>query len=205
MPEIRHIVFDIGNVLIRWDPEVVYRRLIPDAAERARFFEDVAIHDWNLEQDRGRSWADAEAAVIAKFPHYETNIRAWRRYWHDMVPGPIEETAAILEQLLDDGLDVTALTNFADDTFDEAVKRFPYLARFRGVTVSARVKLIKPDLAIYRHHAESHSLDPASILFFDDMPANIAAAREAGWNAERFIDPPTMRADLKRYGIKGFA
>lgn len=202
MTEIRHIVFDIGNVLIRWDPDRLYKRLIPDDGERERFFSEVGIHEWNLEQDRGRSWADAEAAVIADFPHHEENIRAWRRHWHDMVPGPIEETAAILEQLIADGYDVTALTNFAADTFEEAQARFPYLTTFRGITVSADVKLVKPDLAIYRHHAESHDLEPAAILFFDDMPANIAAAREAGWNAERFVDPATMRADLERYGIR---
>lgn len=205
MTEIRHIVFDIGNVLIRWDPEIVYSRLIPDPEARKRFFDDVGIHEWNLEQDRGRSWTDAEAAVIAEFPHHEANIRAWRRDWHEMVPGPIEESAAILEQLIETGHDVTALTNFADDTFAEAQARFPYLQSFRGITVSAKVKLVKPDLAIYHLHAESHGLDPAGILFFDDMPANIEAARAAGWNAERFVDPATMKADLKRYGVAGFA
>ncbi|MBN8999955.1 MAG: HAD family phosphatase [Rhizobiales bacterium] len=201
MPEIRHVVFDIGNVLIRWDPDLLYSRLIPDESERSRFFEDVGIHEWNLEQDRGRGWSEAEDAVIAQMPHYEEQIRAWRRHWHEMVPGPIDETVEILDALIARGIDVTALTNFADDTFAEAVERFPYLGRFRGVTVSARVRLVKPDLAIYRHHAESHDLDPAAILFFDDMPANIAAARAAGWNAERFVDPATMRADLARYGI----
>ncbi|MBB3930580.1 HAD superfamily hydrolase (TIGR01509 family) [Kaistia hirudinis] len=201
MTEIRHIVFDIGNVLIRWDPEIVYGRIIPDAAARQRFFDDVDIHAWNLEQDRGRSWEDAEAHVIAEFPHYEDNIRAWRRHWHEMVPGPIDETVTILEQLIETGHDVTALTNFAGDTFAEAQARFPYLQRFRGITVSAEVKLIKPDIAIYEHHVASHGLDPAATLFFDDMPANIEAARAAGWNAERFVDPATMRADLARWGI----
>jgi len=201
MPEIRHIVFDIGNVLIRWDPEILYSRLIPDEAERRRFLSEVCTHDWNLEQDRGRSWEDAEALAITSFPHHETWIRAWRQHWHEMVPGPIDETVEILDRLLAAGYDVTALTNFADDTFEEAVARFPYLGRFRGVTVSARVRLVKPDVAIYHHHAASHDLDPGSILFFDDMPANIEAARAAGWNAERFVDPATMRADLARYGV----
>jgi HAD superfamily hydrolase (TIGR01509 family) len=118
-----------------------------------------------------------------------------------MVPGPIEESAAILEALIAEGYDVTALTNFAEDTFIEAQTRFPYLATFRGITVSGKIRLVKPDVAIYHHHAETLALDPAATLFFDDMPANIEAARAAGWNAERFIDPATMRADLARYGI----
>ena len=201
MTEIRHIVFDIGNVLIRWDPERLYRRLIPDDAERAAFLAEVCTHDWNLEQDRGRSWAEAEAEAIALHPHRADHIRAWRLHWHEMVPGPIEDTAAILEALIAAGYDVTALTNFAEDTFLEAQARFPYLASFRGITVSGAIRLVKPDVAIYHHHVETLDLDPAATLFFDDMPANIAAARAAGWHAEQFIDPPTMRADLARYGI----
>jgi HAD superfamily hydrolase (TIGR01509 family) len=201
MTEIRHIVFDIGNVLIRWDPEILYRRLIPDDAERRRFLAEVLTHDWNLEQDRGRSWADAEAELIARHPSHEELIRAWRRHWHEMVPGPIDETVTILEKLIAAGYDVTALTNFAEDTFAEAQARFPYLTTFRGITVSGKVRLVKPDVAIYLHHAEEHGLDPRASLFFDDMPANIAAARAAGWNAEQFIDPATMRADLARWGV----
>lgn len=201
MTEIRHIVFDIGNVLIRWQPELLYSRLIPDEAARKRFLSEVLTHDWNLEQDRGRSWEEAEALAIAANPGHEALIRAWRGNWHDMVPGPIDDTVVVLDELLAAGHDVTALTNFADDTFAEAVARFPFLAKFRGVTVSARIKLVKPDIAIYDHHAESFDLAPEATLFFDDMPVNIAAARQAGWNAEQFIDPATMRADLARHGI----
>lgn len=201
MGEIRHIVFDIGNVLIRWEPERLYRRLIPDAAERAHFLAEVCSHEWNLEQDRGRAWEEAEALAIARFPDKAGWIRAFRGEWHEMVPGSIDGTVEMLNALIDGGRDVTALTNFADDTFAEALERFPYLARFRGVTVSARVRLVKPDIAIYRHHAGAFGLDPAATLFFDDSAANIAGARAAGWQAERFVDPATMRADLARHGI----
>ncbi|MCX5497469.1 HAD family phosphatase [Kaistia dalseonensis] len=202
MAEIRHIVFDIGNVLIRWQPELLYTRLIPDEAARKAFLANVLTHEWNLEQDRGRSWEEAEAEAIAAHPEHETLIRAWRKDWHDMIPGPIDETVIVLDQLIENGHDVTALTNFAEDTFAEAVARFPYLDTFRGVTVSARIKLVKPDIAIYDHHARSFDLDPAATLFFDDMPVNIEAARKAGWNAEQFVDAETMRADLARYGVK---
>ena len=201
MTAIRHIVFDIGNVLIRWDPERLYGRLIPDAAERARFLAEVCTHDWNLEQDRGRGWPEAEAEAIALHPDKADLIRAWRRDWHEMVPGSIEETVDILAALIAAGYDVTALTNFAADTFVEAQARFPYLTSFRAITVSGAVRLVKPDIAIYDHHIAAHGLDPKATLFFDDLPANIAAARAAGWNAERFVDPATMRADLARYGI----
>ncbi|MCX5520009.1 HAD family phosphatase [Kaistia defluvii] len=201
MSEIRHIVFDIGNVLLRWDPEIPFRRLIPDEAERRQFLAEVCTPDWNLEQDRGRKWQDAEAALIGEFPEQEALIRAWRAHWHEMVPGSIEETPLILDALLSSGHDVTALTNFADDTFTEAQERFPYLRLFRGITVSGRIELVKPDPAIYRLHADTFGLAPAATLFFDDNAANVEAARAAGWKAERFIDAATMRADLARHGI----
>lgn len=201
MSEIQHIVFDIGNVLLRWDPEIPFRRLIPDEAERQRFFTEVCTHDWNLEQDRGRSWPDAEADLIDRFPGHTTLIRAWRAHWHEMVPGSLEETTVILDQLISGGQDVTALTNFAEDTFVEAQERFPYLRQFRGVTVSGRVKLVKPDPDIYRLHADTFGLTPAATLFFDDTAVNVEAARAAGWKAERFVDAATMRADLARHGV----
>jgi 2-haloacid dehalogenase len=201
MTEIRHVVFDLGQVLIRWDPEAPYRKLIPDTDERRRFLTEVATHEWNLEQDRGRTWEDAEAALIADHPHHADLIRAFRRNWNEMIPGEIAESVAIFEALVDDGVDVTALTNWASDTFAETEARFPFLSRFRGITVSGRVGLIKPDAAIYRRHADDHDLDPGRTLFFDDNAANVAAARAVGWQAERYISTEQLAADLRRYGL----
>ena len=201
MTEIRHIVFDIGNVLLKWDPEVPYRRLIPDPDERARFLSDVCSPAWNAEQDRGRSWLEAEDLLIATHPEHAALIRAFRTHWPEMIPGHIEDSVAVLEALIDGGHDVTGLTNFAADTFDVARRQYPFLGRFRGVTVSARIGLVKPDAAIYRHHAETFDLDPAATLFFDDNAANVEGARAAGWNAERFESPEGLRSDLERHGI----
>ena len=201
MSEIRHVVFDLGQVLIRWDPEAPYRDLIPDPDERRRFLTEVVSHEWNLEQDRGRSWADAEAALIAEHPEHADLIRAFRRDWHRMIPGEIAESVAILEALIDDGVDVTALTNWAADTFAETEARFAFLSRFRGITVSGRVGLIKPDPAIYHRHADDHGLSHAHTLFFDDNAANVAAARAVGWQAELFVSPEQLAADLRRRGL----
>ncbi|BCP52599.1 hydrolase [Kaistia sp. 32K] len=201
MSEIRHIVFDIGNVLLRWDPEIPYRRLIPDETARRRFLTEICTGDWNKEQDRGRGWADGEAVLIERFPEHEPMIRAFRANWHEMIPGSLAETPAILDTLVAAGQDVTALTNFASDTFVEAVERFPYLRLFRGVTVSGDIGMLKPDLEIYRLHAETFGLTPASTLFFDDSPANVEGARQAGWQAELFVDAATMRRDLARHGV----
>ena len=201
MNDIRHIVFDLGQVLIAYDMEAPYRRLVPEAEARRRFFAEVDIHEWNLEQDRGRSWREAEDVLIAEHPQHGDLIRAFRANWREMIPGAIEENVAIVDELIDRGLDVTALTNWAPDTFVEAMKRFPILSRFRGVTVSGRVGLIKPDAAIYEHHARTFRLKPPATLFFDDNPANVAAARAAGWNAETYVSAETLRADLRRYKL----
>lgn len=201
MTEIRHVVFDLGQVLIRWDPEAPYRRLIPDAAERRRFLTDIVSYDWNLEQDRGRSWREAEDVLIAEHPHHAELIRAFRANWWEMIPGTIEETVAIVEDLIDRGIDVTALTNWASDTFTEAEREFPFLSRFRGITVSGRVGLVKPDTAIYARHAADFGLSSANTLFFDDNPTNVAGARAAGWQAELFVSPQKLVEDLRRYGL----
>jgi 2-haloacid dehalogenase len=152
--EIRHIVFDIGKVLIHYDPDLPYAKLIPDAEERKWFFENVCTHDWNVEQDRGRTWLEAEELLLQKFPDKEEHIRAFRKYWHEMVPYAYEHSVAHLERFIAEGRDVTLLTNFADDTFDQACEIFPFLTKPRGVTVSARVRLIKPDSAIYETHTK---------------------------------------------------
>lgn len=201
MSEIRHIVFDLGRVVLHWEPEIPYRRLIPDAGKRQRFLSDICNADWLRQTDLGTSWSDAGRELIAQHPEAEEMIRAFRRNWHEMTPDVVEGTPDIIETLITDGRDVTALTNFAEDTFEEAKERFPVLGRFRGVTVSARVRLAKPDQAIFRRHEHDFNIKRDATLFFDDMPDNVAAARQAGWNAECFTDAETMRADLMRYGI----
>ena len=201
MTEIRHIVFDGGRVLVHYDPHQAYHHLLPIAAERETFLRDVCSTEWNIEQDRGRSWEDAEAEAIARHPDKHELIRAFRKNWHLMVSHEYPESIAILRGLIANGHDVTLLTNFASDTFREAQRRFPALAESRGVTVSGEVRLIKPDPAIYEHHTRSFAPTPSATLFFDDSPKNIEAARNHGWNAELFTSAAQMRDDLGRYGI----
>jgi len=202
MSDIRHIVFDLGMVLLEWDPERPYRRLIPDDAARRHFLTHVCNPAWNNEQDRGRTWQEAEDLLIAEHPQHEAMIRAYRENWTEMLPSAFEDVLAIRDALMAKGYDVTALTNFAADTFEEAREMYPFLDDFRGVTVSGRIKVMKPERAIFDHHAETFGLaPPSSILFFDDNAANVAGARAAGWNAEQFTGADKMRADLARYGI----
>ncbi|KXF78352.1 2-haloalkanoic acid dehalogenase [Paramesorhizobium deserti] len=199
---VKHIVFDIGKVLIHYDPHLGYQDIIPDENERRWFFENVCTHDWNVEQDRGRTWAEAEAVLIEVYPERTDHIRAFRKSWHKMVPHAYDGSVAILEQLVAGGHDVTMLTNFASDTLREAQVRYPFLTVSRGVTVSGDIGLLKPDKAIYDHHVRAFDLEPSATLFIDDTAANVEGARAAGWQAVQFIGPKQLKADLRRAGIE---
>jgi 2-haloacid dehalogenase len=201
MTEIRHIVFDIGRVLIHYDPDIPFSRLIPDADRRKWFFDNVCTSDWNIEQDRGRTWEEAEALLIAEHPAHAENIRQFRRHWHEMVSHAYEDSVALMEALIDDGRDVTMLTNFAADTFAEARKLYPFLNKPRGVTVSGEIGLIKPDPAIYQHHVAAFDLVPAATLFIDDSLRNVEGAKAAGWQAVPFTDADTLKSDFRKLGI----
>ncbi|ODA94192.1 2-haloalkanoic acid dehalogenase [Mesorhizobium sp. SEMIA 3007] len=202
MTEIRHIVFDIGRVLIHYDPNIPFSRLIPDTEERKWFFDNICTHDWNIEQDRGRSWEEAEALLIADYPAHAENIRNFRRQWHDMVPHAYDDSVAIMLGLIESGHDVTMLTNFASDTLAEARERFDFLNRPRGVTISGEIGKIKPDRDIYDHHVAAFGLEPSATLFIDDSQKNVDGAKAAGWQAVLFTDARTLQADLERLGIK---
>lgn len=201
MTEIRHIVFDIGRVLVHYDPDLPFSRVIPDPEQRRWFFENVCTSAWNIEQDRGRTWEAAETLLIADFPEHEDSIRAFRRNWHEMVPHAYEDSVALMERLIAAGHDVTMLTNWARDTFAEARKRFPFLEKPRGVTVSGEIGMIKPDPGIYEHHAKAFGLDPGATLFIDDSQKNVEGAIRAGWQALLFTGAATLEGDLRRLGI----
>ncbi|RWB56705.1 HAD family phosphatase [Mesorhizobium sp.] len=201
MTEIRHIVFDIGRVLIHYDPDLAFSRLIPNVEERKWFFANVCTSEWNLEQDRGRTWEEAEALLIAEHPGHAENIRNFRRHWHEMVPHAYDDSVAIMVGLIEGGHDVTLLTNFAVDTLAEARQRFDFLGRPRGVTVSGEIGLIKPDRAIYDHHIAAFELEPSATLFIDDSQKNVDGAKAAGWQAVLFTDAKALKADLERFGI----
>jgi 2-haloacid dehalogenase len=198
---IDHVVFDIGRVLIHWDPETPYRRLIADDTARARFLAEVCSPAWNLEQDRGRGWPEGEAEAILRHPDKADLIRAYRRLWKEMVPHAHDDTVALLRGLIARGVDVTMLTNFAADTFREATALYGFLGESRGVTVSGEIGLVKPDRRIYEHHARRFDLTPERTLFIDDSVANVEGAKAAGWQAVHFTDAGQLAVDLARFGL----
>ncbi len=201
MPDIRHIVFDIGNVLLHWERDRPFRSRIPDEAARNAFLADICTPEWHLALDAGAPVDEAVTTLCARYPDHAPLIRAYRDAWLETIPGPVAGTTEILAALVEAGHDVTALTNFNQDLFEVTVAAYPFLKLFRGVTVSGLERMIKPDPAIYARHAEAFGLSPRATLFFDDSPPNVAAAREAGWNAEIFTDAKRMRDDLARYAV----
>lgn len=198
---VKHVVFDIGKVLLHYDPELAYLEAIPDANERRWFLDNICTGEWNIEQDRGRSWHEAEALLIESYPERSEHIRTFRQNWNLMVPHAYEDSVTMFRGLIAQGNDVTMLTNFASDTLREAQGRFPFLTESRGVTVSGEIRLLKPDREIYEHHVASFDLDPAATLFIDDSLANVEGAKSAGWQAVHFTGAPKLADDLKTLGL----
>lgn len=195
------IVFDIGGVLLDWDPRHLYRKLFADEAAREWFLTHVCTPDWNREQDRGRPWSEAVAGLTRAFPEWSAEIAAFDTRWSETVAGPIEGSVDILRRLHADGAPLYAITNFSAEKFELARARFDFLSLFRGVIVSAEEKLLKPDPAIYQMLLSRYGLAAARCLFIDDVQHNVDAARAIGMQAARFVDPPTLRRDLAAAGF----
>lgn len=195
------LVFDIGAVLLDWNPAYLYAKIVPDAAERAFILAEVVPPAWNVEQDRGRPWADAEAEQIARFPHYADVIRAFRARWHEMIPDVIPANVAVLEAALAADIPCYAITNFAADTFQESQVRFPFLSRFQGAVVSGTEGIIKPDPAIFELFLARYGLKAGDCLFMDDSAKNIAAANALGFATVHVTPQTDLSAEVRRYGF----
>ncbi|MEU4392368.1 HAD family phosphatase [Kribbella sp. NPDC023855] len=195
------VVFDIGGVLLDWSPDYLYRELIPDVAQREHFLTNVATHEWNQQQDAGRTWAEAVAELTALHPEHAEWIEAYDTGWLQMVNGLIEGTAEIVTELRSQGVPTYALTNFSAEKWEIAKEAFPILAGFTGEVVSGTERTVKPGEQIYRILLERYDLDPARAFYTDDKEANVVAARAVGMQAEVFTDAPTLHTHLKSRGL----
>ncbi|MDE2446684.1 MAG: HAD family phosphatase [Alphaproteobacteria bacterium] len=196
-----NIVFDIGMVLIEWDPRHLYRKLFDDEAKMEWFLESVCTNAWNLEQDRGRLFKDAVNELIRQHPGHEAEIRAYDERWHEMIPGVIGGSVDILEVLHKKGAPLFAITNWNQEKFREAKLRFPFLNLFRDIVVSGDEKLIKPDPAIFHILLKRNNLAAEECLFIDDSLKNAKGAEAVGMQAHHFTTPEKLRADLKARGL----
>lgn len=198
---IQAVIFDIGNVLLDWDARRVYRPLGMSDDEIAAFFERVSFADWNLEQDRGRTFADGIEALASDFPDDRDLIRRYDSHWIESISGPIQGTVDILNALVDQGVPIHAITNFSAEKFPGEVERWPFLRQFGVTVVSGEEKLIKPDPAIYHTLLERAGLDAHQVVFIDDSAKNIDGARAVGMHAIHFTSPSDLREALRGYQL----
>jgi 2-haloacid dehalogenase len=196
------VVFDLGGVLIDWNPRYMYRRLFDgDDAAMEEFLEKVCTAEWNELQDGGRTFAEACALLKAEHPEKAKLIDAWVERYDEMLGGTIPGSVEILAELRARGVPLYALTNWSSETYPIALARFEFLKWFRGTLVSGDVKMLKPDTRIFRLFLERFAIDPAHAVYIDDRPGNVAAANGLGMHGIVFTDAAALRAELVKIGL----
>ena len=194
------VVFDLGGVLVDWDPRYLYRKLLPDA-EVDDFLDEVDFPAWNHRADAGGRWADALAEHTERFPHRAELLAAYPARFPETLGGEVPGTVALLHDLHRDGVRLLALTNWSAETFPHARALFAFLTLFEDVVVSGEERVAKPDPAVFRLVLDRFALEPGRTVFVDDSPRNVAAAADAGLVALRFHGADPLRADLVRLGL----
>ena len=196
------VVFDLGGVLIDWNPRYLYRTLFDgDEAAMEHFLTHVCSPEWNHRQDAGRSFADGCAELVREFPDARPLIEAWRERFDETLGGPIAGTVEILAALRDRGVPLYALSNWWAETFPIARARFDFLGWFDGIVISGEFGAAKPDPRIFAHLLETYGLRADATVFIDDVPANVAAAAAAGMQTILFTDPAALRASLRELDL----
>lgn len=190
------VVFDLGGVLIDWDPRHLYRKLLADEAAVEEFLATVCTPEWNAELDRGRPFAEGVAELVERHPEHAAAIAAYHERWPEMVAGDIPGTVEVLAELRAAGVPLYALTNWSAETFAITRGRFEFLEWFDGLLVSGEERVTKPDPAIFQLLLDRFGLDPTATVFVDDSEANVAAARRLGFDAIRFTGHEELRREL---------
>jgi 2-haloacid dehalogenase len=196
------VVFDLGEVLIPWNPRRLYRKLFADEVSMERFLDEVCSPDWNARQDAGRTLAEGTAELIDAFPQFEALIRAFYDRWGEMLGEAIEGSARLVRDLKAAGYRVLALTNWSAETFPKARLLYPILEEFEGIVVSGHEGIAKPRAAIYRLLCERYAVAPERAVFIDDNPVNVDGARAIGMQGIHFRDSEQLRADLIAMGLR---
>jgi 2-haloacid dehalogenase len=199
---IENIIFDLGGVLIDWNPRYLFKKIFSSEAEMEYFLKHVATSEWNAEQDAGRSLQEGTAWLIQRFPQYSDAIRAYYERWEEMLGGEIQASLDIFYRLKAMHIyRLYALTNWSAETFLIARKRFAFLQDFDGIVVSGEEKTRKPFLDIYQRLIDRFQILPERSLFIDDVPENIEGAKQAGLHTCLFISPEALEEALKAMGL----
>ncbi|MBP6812094.1 MAG: HAD family phosphatase [Saprospiraceae bacterium] len=202
MQKISTIIFDLGGVLIDWNPEYVFQKVIPDADRRAYFFQHICTHDWNVEQDAGRPIAVATELLVTQHPEWEPEIRDFYGRWEEMLGGPIQDTVELLRELCEQGQHrLLALTNWSAETFPVALARYEFLQWFEGIVVSGDEGTRKPFPDIYQILLDRYQVDPAAAVFIDDSHTNVLGAEALNINGIHFQSPTQLRETFKEWNV----
>jgi len=197
------VLFDLGGVLIDWEPRRLYRKIFDDETAMEAFLANICTPAWNLELDRGQPFNEAVAELVERHPERRPEIEAYRDRWIEMIGGPIAPTVALLDALDGQGVALRALTNWSAETFPLVRHAEPYrfLDRFKAIYVSGELRMIKPEPDIFHHVVEDVALEPVRILFIDDSAANIATADRLGFTTHHFRGAEGLDADLRRRAL----
>jgi len=199
---INTIIFDLGAVLIDWNPHYMYRTIFSDEEEMKHFLANVATSDWNEEQDAGRSLQDGTEVLVQQFPEHEANIRAFYGRWDEMLGDAFWDTVEIFKELKESGkYKIYALTNWSAETFPVALERFEFLSWFDGIVVSGAEKMRKPVPEFYQILLDRHLVNPAEALFIDDNYRNVLAAEKLGIKSIHFMSAEKLRDELVNLNV----
>ena len=201
--KINTIIFDLGGVLVDWNPEYLFRKIFNGDEQKVQWFlNNVCTPEWNMEQDAGRTIENGEKIKIAEFPEYETEIRLFYKDWTQMFAGPINENVALLKKLQATGnYKIYALTNWSAEKWDIAVQLFPFFNSFDGVVVSGIEKTRKPYNKIYNIILNKYKITPNKAIFIDDNLDNILAANKLGINGIHFTSHINLIKELHLFNI----
>lgn len=191
------IIFDLGNVLVSWNPANLYRKLFSDEKELHYFLNEICSMEWHTLQDGGRSPQEGTETLVKEHPHWETPIRAFYTRWKEMFDGPIESSVQILKELKEKGYKVYALSNWNRELFDQTVEDFPFLNWFDGKIISSEEGMKKPDENIYHLLFERYNISPQQALFIDDNRDNIVTGEKLGLKSILFTSPQALRHELE--------
>lgn len=199
---IKNIVFDLGGVLIDWNPRYLYRKIFKTEEEVEFFITQVCHSEWNEQQDGGRSFRDAIDEATKRHPQYKNEIPLYFERWSEMLAGDISSTVEILNTIHKQNLyQLYALTNWSAETFHHAYDRFDFLKLFRKIVVSGRVKLKKPDPAIFQFLCDDCQIKAKESLFIDDVKKNIEAAQRLGFHAHHYVSSHSLMNYLKSVNV----
>ncbi len=199
---INTIIFDLGNVLINWDPKLLYNQIFDSEEKTNHFLENICTLTWNEEQDAGRSLAAGTAALIKEYPEHKKEIEAYYDRWVEMLNGPIEGTVGIFRELKESGkYKFYALTNWSAELFPVALREFDFLTWFDGIVVSGDEGIRKPHPDFYRIVFDRYQVKPEDALFIDDNLRNVEAARKMGIRSIRFTSAEELEKELQDLGV----